>query len=96
MLRTKCHSACVVSYRDHLLVAGGIASWSQSSNVVEVYNGSHWMHIYMFAQPLPIAMGYFGLKSAILDQYWFLMGGKNSSVELKQHNQVTMPPWTHS
>ena len=83
-MRTKRHSVCVVSYRDHLLVAGGIASWSQSSNVVEVYNGSHWM----FAQPLPIAMGYFDLKSAVLDQYWFLMGGKNSSVELKQHNRV--------
>ena len=66
-MRTKRHSVCSVSYRDHLLVAGGLAS--TDLNVVEVFNGSHWS----LAQPLP--MSYRDLKSAILNQHWYLMGG---------------------
>ena len=68
-MRTKRHSVCSVSYRDHLLVAGGLASTDGMLNVVEVFNGSHWS----LAQPLP--MSYRDLKSAILDQHWYLMGG---------------------
>ena len=65
---TKRHSACSVSYRDHLLVAGG-ATVDGSLNAVEVHNDNHWSS----AQPLPA--GYYDLKSAILDQNWYLMGG---------------------
>ena len=68
----KRHNVCVVNYRDHLLVAGGMALEGTLKHI-EVYNGSHWS----FAQPLP--MGYYVLKSAILDQHWYLMGGKRSS-----------------
>ena len=68
-MRTKCHSACAMSYGDHLLVAGGVTLETGISNFVEVYNGNHWS----FAQTLPIS--YRDLKSAILDQHWYLMGG---------------------
>ena len=68
-METKRHSVCAVSYRDHLLVAGGWTS-EGSSNVVEVFNGSLWS----FAQPLPVRQSV--LKSAILDQHWYLMGGE--------------------
>ena len=46
-MRTRRHSVCTVSYGDHLLVAGGIAS-DGISNVVEVFDG----HCWLFAQPL--------------------------------------------
>ena len=71
-MQIKRRNVCAVSYKDHLLVAGG---WTQdgSSNAVEIFNGSHWT----FAQPLP--MCYYDLKSAILDQCWYLVGGKSGS-----------------
>ena len=70
-METKRHHACAVSYKDHLLVAGGISPLYSINNlnVVEVFNGNHWS----FAQPLPTS--YHDLKSAILDQHWYLMGG---------------------
>ena len=71
-MRTERHSSCAVSYRDHLLVAGGVALGVQTSNVVEVYNGSDWL----FAQPL--LMSNYDLKSTILGQYWYLMGGNDT------------------
>ena len=71
----KRRNTCAVSYGDHLLVAGG---WTLhgSSNVVEVFNNinDHWT----FAQPLP--MSYYDLKCAILDQHWYLVGGKSGSL----------------
>ena len=80
-MKMKRHSVCAVSYKDHLLVAGG---WTLegSSNVVEVFDGSYWY----FAQPLPI--GYDCIKSAILDHYWYLMGGEGDSDLLAQNNAV--------
>ena len=83
---SKRHSACAVSYGvNHLLVAGGVVL-DGISNTVEVYDGtySHWS----FAQPLP--MGYYNLKSAILDdseqpvgKCWCLMGGSGHDLEEK-------------
>ena len=70
---TKRHSVCTVSYGDHLLVAGGM-TLKGSTNNVEVYNGTHWS----FAQPLPTS--YYDLKSAILDQHWYLMRGRRTSL----------------
>ena len=67
-MRTKRQCVCAMSYRDHLLVAGGKTS-DGISCIVEVYNGSHWF----FTQSL--SMGCYNLKSAILDQHWYLMGG---------------------
>lgn len=75
-MKIKRRSACAVSYRDHLLVAGGKTSYARSSNDVEIYNGSNWS----FVQPLP--QSYYDLKSAIVDRYWYLMGG------LVQGNEV--------
>ena len=80
-METKRHSVCAVSYKDHLLVAGGWTS-EGSTNVVEIYNGSHWY----FAQSLPI--GYDCIKSAIFDQHWYLMGGEGDSDLLAQNNAV--------
>ena len=80
-METKRHSVCAVSYEDNLLVAGGWTS-KGSSNVVEIYNGRHWS----YAQSLPI--GYDCLKSAILDQHWYLMGGEGDSDLLAQNNAV--------
>ena len=68
------HSVCAVNFRDYLLVAGG-ETVDGISNIVEVFNGSHWL----FAQPLP--MGYFDLKSAILDCHWYLIGGNKGLLE---------------
>ena len=79
-MRTRRHSVCAVSYRDHLLVAGGMKSFADILNVIEVFSGSHWS----FAQPLPV--GYFDLKSVILDQHWYLMGGSRNSS--RQENVV--------
>ena len=82
-MRSKRHSACAVNYRDHLLVAGGVVLDGISNNV-EVYDGtcSHWS----FTQPLPV--GYYNLKSAILDdseqpigKCWCLMGGSGHNLE---------------
>ena len=75
-MRIKRRSVCAVSYRDHLLVAGGKTSYTRISNDVEIYNGNHWS----FVQPLPLS--YYDLKSAILDRCWYLMGG------LVQGNEV--------
>lgn len=68
-MKIKRCSACAVSYRDHLLVAGGKTSCVRISNDVEIYNGNNWS----FVQPLP--QSYYDLKSAIVNQYWYLMGG---------------------
>ena len=69
-MRTERHSACAVSYENHLLlVAGGVELKIGISSVVEIFNGSHWL----VTQPLPI--GYYNLKSVILDENWYLMGG---------------------
>ena len=82
-MSTKRHSVCAVSYNDHLLVAGGMSKGS-SNNIIEIFNGSHWL----FAQPLP--MSYYDFKSVIIGQYWFLMGGKPPLEynEQKQYNAV--------
>ena len=83
-METKRYSVCAVSYKDHLLVAGGWTS-ERSSDVVEIFNGSYWC----FTQPLPSK--YSVLKSAILDQNWFLMGGDpepDDSDLLPQSNAV--------
>ena len=66
---TERHSACAASYGDHLLVAGGVELNIGISNVVEIFNGSHWL----VTQPLPI--GYYNLKSVVFDENWYLMGG---------------------
>ena len=67
MATERSHS-CVMNHKGHILVAGG-ETLDGFTNVVEVYNGSHWS----FAQSLP--KEYFSLKSAILDGHWYLIGG---------------------
>ena len=66
---TKRHCVCAASHKDHLLVAGG-ATLERTLNIVEVFNGDHWLT----AQPLP--MRCYDLKSVILDGHWYLMGGE--------------------
>ena len=80
-MRTKRRRACAVSYSDHLLVAGGITS-KGISNIVEIFNSSH---CWLFAPSLPV--GYYNLKSATFDCYWYLMGGDNGGL-LAQKNAV--------
>ena len=80
-MRTKRRRACAVSYSDNLLVAGGITS-DGISNIVEIFDTNiHWL----FAPTLPV--GYYNLKSATLDDHWYLMGGDNGGL-LAQKNAV--------
>ena len=80
-METKRHSVCAANYKDNLLVAGGWTS-EGTSDVVEIFNGSHWC----FAQPLPTK--YSILKSAIHDQKWYLMGGDPAPDDPAQSNAV--------
>ena len=59
---------CVINYKEHILVAGG-KTLDGFTNIVEVYNGNCWS----FAQFLPKECS--SLKSAVLDEHWYLMGG---------------------
>jgi N-acetylneuraminic acid mutarotase len=68
-MRTKRHSVCAASFVDQLLVAGGCIQHQGSVNIVEVFDGKYWL----FAQSLP--KRYDCLKSVILNQRWYLMGG---------------------
>ena len=74
-MRTKRSSACAVSYRDHLLVAGG-ATPDGSSNVVEVFNGSEWL----LTNPLLYRDNDF--VSAVLDEHLYFMGGEKIGKEV--------------
>ena len=61
-------------------MAGG-ETLEGTSNIIEVFNGSHWS----FAQSLPV--GYYDLRSTILDHHWYLMGG-NNGLTLDQEKAV--------
>ena len=67
-MRVRRYGATAVSHGDHLLVAGGTSDGTWL-DVVEVYSGHNWSS----AQPLP--KPYLNMKSTVLDDHWYLMGG---------------------
>ena len=65
---TRRRSATAVSTGHHLLVAGGLGEDGVKS-AVEVFDGKRWST----TKPLP--EGDYGMKSALLNGEWYLMGG---------------------
>ena len=63
-------SASSVEYKDRILVAGGY-SWEIRVDIVEVYDGHQWAK----AQCLPKSCC--RMKSAIVNGFWYLMGGED-------------------
>ena len=61
-------SATAVSTGHHLLVAGGMRE-DQGERAVEVFDGKRWST----TEPLPV--GFYDMKSALLNGEWYLMGG---------------------
>ena len=68
MIKERFHSSSV-EYKERILVAGGY-NWKVEVNSVEVYDGHQWAK----AHCLPKACS--KMKSAILNGFWYLMGGE--------------------
>ena len=67
-MEIKRQHASALSSSNRILVGGGCDDKWKPTDTVEVYNGRHWSK----AESLPIA--YYPMKSAILDEYWYLAG----------------------
>lgn len=68
MMKERFHVSSV-EYKERILVAGGYC-WEIEVNNVEVYDGHQWVKV----QCLPKACS--KMKSAILNGFWYLMGGE--------------------
>ena len=74
-MRLKRCSASAVNHGHHLVVAGG-ENDVDSLDIVEVFNGHHWVEV----EALPYQS--VGMKSAVLDGIWYLMGGHDQDEEV--------------
>jgi hypothetical protein len=69
-MNTKRCATCVVSVGRYLIVAGGYIE-SGMSDIVEVFNGHHWV----YGTNLPVSS--VEMKSIVRNGEWYLMGGRN-------------------